>query len=676
GRTRVPLNETPFVKALAGFADPEKMELSSFGDFIMSPFSGIPISKAQDLCAKWRGTKGVELVEILSDIVEVSESCHEIIMFFLNEKYDKMSRLMIANYTKHLSKELGLELHGHGESDLRRAVPIELKLAITASEKAVTMLDLGNHLGIPPAKCVELMSLEKVSCRYMIRGFGDHAADEASCVRFGTMGGLSSRKAGVVVLTGLASSTFPVSRDLDAGDEVLDSCGTPQLDDMLEQRRHAFYMAIQAAEKRLVVERRLNDADGNEERPSVLFEELSDCYRQDLSDFDSMDKTTSLPECLVDDGADVLRIMQEDDLGTITSVPSYIQPDDGEEGPLDCKLGYMDKSLPSDFPVGISPVDAESLSDDQRLDIAAMALGTPDNPKPLTPTGIELYMMCPYRWFVESKVRPQTLDVVLDTMALGTFTHALLMKYYYLLSDGLAKPRRITEDDVPHVAPMLQACRDSFLDEQAHLDPSGPFTKLTQLEKRQLDEKTRRVSELLVDDCSFLGEFVPSFLEQKFGGDNGEFVYGGHPFVGIIDRMDLRRDGKVVVIDYKGGLNSFDFPVHGSEMTTPEHMQVLIYAAVAQRVFGYEVVGALYRSYSRRQEVRGAFDMSHIGPENIFGNDKGGLSANEMSELMEVVEDDVRSAIQRMHVGDIVPNPKSGKTCKYCIVPDCPRRLS
>ncbi|MGI6218218.1 MAG: hypothetical protein ACOYIK_11485, partial [Coriobacteriales bacterium] len=83
GRTRVPLNETPFVKALAGFADPEKMELSSFGDFIMSPFSGIPIFKAQDLCAKWRGTKGVELVEILSDIVEVSESCHEIIMFFL-----------------------------------------------------------------------------------------------------------------------------------------------------------------------------------------------------------------------------------------------------------------------------------------------------------------------------------------------------------------------------------------------------------------------------------------------------------------------------------------------------------------------------------------------------------------------------------------------------------------
>ena len=99
-----------------------------------------------------------------------------------------------------------------------------------------------------------------------------------------------------------------------------------------------------------------------------------------------------------------------------------------------------------------------------------------------------------------------------------------------------------------------------------------------------------------------------------------------------------------------------------------------MYATVAKRLWGLDVVGAIYRSYSKRGLVKGVYDISAVGPEQLFGYEDGALCPEAFAALLDETEDRVRAAYGRMADGVFAPDPLNDGVCTYCGALNCERK--
>ncbi|MFR1639899.1 MAG: PD-(D/E)XK nuclease family protein [Eggerthellaceae bacterium] len=150
-------------------------------------------------------------------------------------------------------------------------------------------------------------------------------------------------------------------------------------------------------------------------------------------------------------------------------------------------------------------------------------------------------------------------------------------------------------------------------------NPLVPRTKLEEAEARALE---KRLVAYLDREAALLPGFVPARFEFGFGSD-GPFPYAGCSLRGSIDRIDVNDRGQAVVIDYKGSLGA-DYALDSSSEAAqaggtalPHKVQALVYAQVARKLLGLDVVGALYVSYGRDGRLLGAFDRRVLGEESL-----------------------------------------------------------
>ena len=61
----------------------------------------------------------------------------------------------------------------------------------------------------------------------------------------------------------------------------------------------------------------------------------------------------------------------------------------------------------------------------------------------LSPSAIEAYLACPYRWFVERRLRPEPLDECFGAAEKGTFAHGLREAFRFAGGSRRASHRRI-----------------------------------------------------------------------------------------------------------------------------------------------------------------------------------------------------------------------------------------
>ena len=165
---------------------------------------------------------------------------------------------------------------------------------------------------------------------------------------------------------------------------------------------------------------------------------------------------------------------------------------------------------------------------------------------------------------------------------------------------------------------------------------------------------------------------------------------------GSIDRVDVDAHGRAVVVDYKhkgkGGFAA-EYDVFGEggcpaadAIALPRRVQSLIYAQVVRRMFpDLSVVGAVYLSTMGAgegdHEIAGVVDANALdmvmGPVSAPRAARlcvGGHDQATFEELLDVTEEKVASAIQRMLDGDIEADPTDDKACSWCPVVDCERR--
>jgi len=421
--------------------------------------------------------------------------------------------------------------------------------------------------------------------------------------------GLRGRSFDAVIIGGLTAGEAPRqgSDDRLEGDAVRGVLGALGIasdpEEQARMERLSFYLAVTAATRSLTLVRRETDDDGRPLRASVFWEEFLDLYRAPGV---ATEECSGLPS--------TRRRMPLDDASGGFCLPRGVLAD-----PASLEL--------------LETIDAVS------------------------PGEVELYTGCPYRWFVERRLRPRTPDAEVDVMVAGLAAHKALAGFYREWRADGSRPR-VTG------ALAQEAC--SLARTAVRQAIAGSPDPSTLDEEWLLASVEPGVLGLVERDADFLPDYVPTRFEWSFGLEEGDepIDVGGVRIKGRADRIDVGPQG-LVVIDYKRSKAK-----SLAEIRREGLVQLQLYAVAASLRLGMPVAGGVYRSLSTGSD-RGFVSNSVVG--SFYDNDR--CEPSEIDEVLEQAVETARDAVAGMRRGAIAPSPDA-KRCPYCsALPFCPQGL-
>jgi RecB family exonuclease len=427
------------------------------------------------------------------------------------------------------------------------------------------------------------------------------AQDAPGRVAVTSFDGLRARTFEAVVIGGLVAGETPRQGidDRLEGDAVRGALRAVGLtfdpEEHARGERLAFYLAVTAATRSLTLVRRETGDEGRALRASVFWEEFLDLYREPGA---AAEQCRGLPPTH-------LRL-QED-----ATEPS---------GRARRARGVLE--------------DAAALAALERIDA-------------VSPAEIERYVECPYRWFVERRLRPTTPDVEVDVMVAGQVAHRALASFYRTwMADG--SRTRVTRERLVEARALARTAVEEAV--------AGAPAASTLDEQWLLASAEAAVVGLVGRDADFLPDYVPAEFEWSFGyGEGGEPIeLGGVRIKGRADRIDTGPEG-LIVIDYKRSRADSLAKIRQRGL-----VQLQLYALAASERLGLPVAGGLYRSLSASVDrgfvakaVAGAFKPNDV------------VEPSAIDALLAQAVDAARVAYEGMKAGEIAPAPEKGR-CRYC----------
>ncbi|HEU4388215.1 MAG TPA: PD-(D/E)XK nuclease family protein, partial [Blastocatellia bacterium] len=212
------------------------------------------------------------------------------------------------------------------------------------------------------------------------------------------------------------------------------------------------------------------------------------------------------------------------------------------------------------------------------------------------------YGTCPFRFFARHVLRLEDMSEPVEGLLarqLGRAYHRVLERVHRELKsrEAAAELGQSGETDLQpagavsgeELPDLVDAVCNTVLDEMA-VAGEIPKDVLWEFEKTEI---RRRVMRLLRTEAVWNGKHPaqPVMFERKFGIHGSPLVVGDVQLKGVIDRIDLRDDG-LVVIDYKTGAT----PISHREAITGRNLQLPIYLMAVRDVVwrGKRVAGGYY----------------------------------------------------------------------------------
>lgn len=269
---------------------------------------------------------------------------------------------------------------------------------------------------------------------------------------------------------------------------------------------------------------------------------------------------------------------------------------------------------------------------------------------------VERYLECPFHFFQEhvlgiADTAPPTPEM--DPALRGTLLHRILQAFHQQF-EGRAIAD-IPEEEAASTMPVL--VRDAFAAVREPVAPGVLAMECARMEAlllRYLDQERRR------DGAA---DWKPTHFEVRFGRGPGavtgpvgtedpyllETPGGAVRFSGRIDRVDLRADGAVRVVDYKSGI-----PPAVKDITGGKAIQLLLYARAIEEALlpGRPCAGAVYLQPGQMKGWREALDR--------------GTKKNTWPERDAAMRDAVARAVAGMREGCFAPEPHTSGACRYC----------
>lgn len=466
-----------------------------------------------------------------------------------------------------------------------------------------------------------------------------------------TAASLGSGSCEVCVVADLTSAAYPAADPEDASRVLLEHLGVKRADSALARMRRVFFALEHAATDQLILERCLNDSSADPTYPCVVLEEFVDCYRDDPTATEDIDNPYSLPERLQDG----MLLRGEDALCSNDALSDVPAPETARiEPPL----------------TGAVSAEARSLVVLPRVLQGGQVLDEPC----LSPSQIESYLECPYKWFAQRRLRLDDLDEGFGPLEMGDFAHNALHSFYKHMSEDLGEAK-VTPQLLPQARELMADVLARHKALQPHLRQSeNRLIPTSQVEHRELAELERKLMDYLDFEAELLPTFAPKYLEYDVAC-GGAVDYAGHKLLGTADRIDVDGEGRCAIIDYKGSISG-SYALGVREEGRLGKVQALIYAQVVRRTLGLEPVGALYVCYGRRKMISGAYDGRVIENAHLPNmRHKDCMCADRpFSDVLDETEEAVAAALERMLAGDIRPRPETPEACKWCPVSSCPER--
>ncbi len=439
-----------------------------------------------------------------------------------------------------------------------------------------------------------------------------------------------SRRFPVVILAGMNSGEFPAVPAEDALSspamtaELLAAGidARPRID--AEDERLLFYQIVTGAHDRLVLSRMVCDDDGRPVRASSLWEEFLDLYRDPVTGEPYGDK---LP----------VRKLELGDLAESEDAPlaerrrlraAATEGDTTDPRARDATYRARSRAacVSEEIAAELALIDTFSASD------------------------IEKYLACPFAWFYERKLRPDSMEQEIDVLQKGSLAHEILQRFYERraeLGQGRVTPANLTEAIEQHRVVAVEVLA------------AGPMP--ASLHDEEMLHAARIGSRRIVErDAAFLPGFEPIAQEMRFNTKDGQpAVNTGSFFLkGRIDRVDASDTG-IIIIDYKSGSTV----AKKADLETKGLVQLPLYGLVAAEALGKPLLGGLYRSMQYGGD-RGFVADQMAGTPGLVGNDV--CEADELPQIIAAAIQSAERAVEGMRAGIIAVRPRDKDACTFC----------
>lgn len=484
-----------------------------------------------------------------------------------------------------------------------------------------------------------------------------------------------------VIVCDLDARFYSPGERHDALETLEDKIGILHESSRLNSQRLWFEYVKSLPKVRFTCERVLNAGGDEDVYPSFLWEEFIETYRQPNEELDEFGLPSALRSTLITQGEE--HYTANLSLGTTVHDAIALDP-------------VLDRGVTQPFAPLLYLTRKQALADP--------ASTFDENPLVLSPSAIESYVNCPYRWFVTQRLRPEAPDETLGPLEQGTFVHGVFDAFYQCLPEHLGAVR-LSRESLEEGKDLFSRVFDAELAKQEELRTTryAPISAVEQADAEKLKQ-------VLLNNLSVQSQMLPGFApvhhEFEIRANDG-IEYAGVLIRGRVDRIDSNEGtGQFVVLDYKGGIAGHDAGfdpdevsevkarddvkialgqeqvpsaplIGGAAYQLPHKIQTLIYAQVLRSLFSAHPVGALYMSY-RAQESRlllaGSYDSTLL---DLTGYAKSSSAVGLNFEVfLDGVEDAVARRIDEMKRGSIDQRPLDARSCQYCPVASCPRRIS